>query len=341
MGRKASMLSKEEVDDLCKIMSIGNTALKQCAGMIGLRFREFRGKLFTGKLDTSKLSPEQLEQLNAAKPLIFAVKEKCEAKILYGFQRMIMQHAHLAARNNYDPHAATEEFRQEGNFAVLDAVYGYTNTNIKLSTYVHKCIRNRIRVAINRLNPLCPLTNEALELVRRIQELQNGNPELTEEQAVEMLGLSPEERDVFFSSITKVVNENNNSDVSEQEMHNDDYTANRRGVDNDFKETFVVSKDARQAVKDAALDTFELACLLGDTFPYHGWKEDVASRHINQKTGERYTRQNVQYTLERAKTKVRQAFLHPPKVHLENPLVDKFFDEWKPENAVAEDQRRK
>jgi hypothetical protein len=336
---RANRLNKVELEELCRIMAIGNTALKECAEMMGMKRREFRGKLFNNRLDTSKLTAEQLEKLQAAKPLIFAVRDQCQEKVRANFHRLVAQQAWLAARNNYDPQTAKEEFMQEGEIAVLDGIYGYTDTNIILSTYIWQCLRHRIFDAVNRLNPLCPLTNEALDLVRRVQEIQNANADLTDRQAIEVLGFSAEETEVFFRSITKVVNQNVTESQRSKE-HQDDYTAGRRGVDRDFKETFFIRKDARQAVKDANLNDFELACVFGDTFPYHGWKEDVASKHINQRTGERFTRQNIQYVLERAKNKIREAFLHPPKVHLENPAVDEFFDAWDAERAVQEDQKK-
>lgn len=343
---RANRLTKTELEEVCRIMSIGNTALKECAEMMGLSQRDFRGKLFCNKLD--KLPAEQMAKLEAAKPLIFAVREQCEEKVRNNFRRLIVQQAWMAARNNYDSANAKEEFMQEGDLAVLDGIYGYTDTNIKLSTYIWQCIRRRIFDAVNRLNPLCPLTNEALDLIRRVQEIQNENSDISDEQAVETLGFSSEESEIFFRSITKVVNEEQwargNGGVFNgnnfQEGHTDDYTAKRRGVDSDIKEVFFIRREARQAVKDADLNNFEMACVFGEIFPYHGWKEDIASKHINQRTGERFTRQNVQYTLERAKNKIREAYLHPPEVHLENLAVDKFFDGWDAERAVEEDQKR-
>lgn len=346
----AKRLSKAELEEVCQIMSIGNTALKECAEMMGFKSQQdFRGKLFGNKLDTNKLTAEQLAKLEASKPLIFAVREKCEEAVRENFSRLIAQQAWLAARNNYDSANAKEEFMQEGDLAVLNGIYGYTDTNVKLSTYIWQCIRRRVFDAVNRLNPLCPLTNEALDLIRRVQEIQNGKPEITDEQAVEILGFSSEESEVFFRSITKVVNEEQWSKggvthlngTNHQEGHSDDYTAKRRGVDSDVKEVFFIRKEARQAVKDANLNDFEMACVFGEIFPYHGWKEDIASKHINPRTGERFTRQNVQYTLARAKDKIKEAYLHPPEVHRENPVVDKFFDEWDAERAVQEDQRSK
>jgi DNA-directed RNA polymerase specialized sigma subunit len=331
---RANRLTKTELDELCKIMSVGNTALRECAEMMGMKRREFRGKLFNNRLDSSKLTPAQVEKLEAAKPLIFAVREQCQEKVRANFKRLIAQQAWWAARNNHDKQTAKDEFMQEGEIAVLDGIYGYTDTKIRLSTYIWQCIRRRIFGAINHLNPLCPLTNEALDLVHRVQEVQNVNSDLTDEQAVKVLGFNTEETKIFFRSITKVIND---VKVSSGEDHTDDYTADRRGVDRDVKETFFIRKEARQAVKDADLNEFELACIFGDTFPYHGWKEDVASKHINPQTGKRFTRQNIQHVLERAKEKIRKAFLYPREVPLENHKVDEFFDAWDAERAVRED----
>lgn len=355
---RANRLSKTELEELTQIMSVGNSALKRCADMLDLGYREFRGKIFekqdrhgpvvvtVEKLETKleqeslkrfkELTHEQLESLKAAVPLIQAVHDKCQNRILANFKKMVAKQAFLASRNNYDPENAREEFTAEGWFAVLDAVYSYTDLKTKLSTFVWRCMRRRIVAAINRMNPMCPLTNEALEIVRRVQEVKDLQPDLTDDEAVEIVGLTSDEKDVFFSAVTKVVNEN--VQTLDEETHDDDYTGGRRGVDRDFKEVFFIRKEARQALKDADLDDFEFACVIADTFPYHGWKEDVASKHVNPRTGERYTRQNVQYVLDRAKKRIRDVYIRPPKVHLDNPLVDKFFDEWDAERAIQEDQ---
>jgi hypothetical protein len=61
-------------------------------------------------------------------------------------------------------------------------------------------------------------------------------------------------------------------------------------------------------------------------FPYTGWKEDIASRFINPRTGKRYTRE-VTGIIERAKDKVRNAMKSPPESPKINPMVDQIFDE--------------
>lgn len=137
----AKRLNVAELKEVCGILSIGNTALKQCAEMMGMTQQDFRGKFLAEhrpskslkrsvKLDTSKLTPEQVEKLNTATPLILAVHDQCQEKVQDNFIKMVAKQAWLAAQNNYDPKNAKEEFMQEGEMAVLNGVYGYTNTKI-------------------------------------------------------------------------------------------------------------------------------------------------------------------------------------------------------------------
>lgn len=324
---KAIKLTEEEFKELSAIMSTGNTLLKEFATMLGLQHREFRGKLFSGKLDISSLSPHQLDKFNAARTAIYAVREQCEEKVRAGFKRMARKIAYTAARNRSDRYNTEQDFIQEADIAILDAVYGYTDQNIKLSTFVWRCIRNRITLCSNQLNPFCPLTNEAMVIIRRVEDARSANPTLKDDEIFNLLGFSETERDVFVSSVTKVVNEAPRVSEEDETVH-DDYTGNRRGADKDFKEIFCIRDEARQALKDANLDNFELECILAEMYPYTGWKEDIAKRYVNKNTGKRYTRQNIEHVIERVKKKVKKVYLHPPVVRMENAKVDKFFEEW-------------
>jgi DNA-directed RNA polymerase specialized sigma subunit len=337
---KTLVLSKAEVDELCQIMTVGNVALKRSAEMLGLEHGEFRGLLFDSKdraskkniLDPyiSKLTPEQKQAFDEAIPLIMTVRDKCEAKLRAAFYPMIVKQAKAAANRMNDPHDAYQDFVQDGEMGVLDATYSYEiGKGTQLKSYVWRCIRRKIVGDINRMNPFCPLTNEAVDIIRRVEEERAKHDRISDVEIIELLGLTPDEREVYFGAITKVVNE-----ASDEEMHADDYTSNRRGVDGDIKEIFFIREDVRQAVKDADLDEFELTCYMNDLFPCHGWKSDVAKNFTNERTGEKYTRQNIQYVLERAKKKVKDAFSNPPAKHKENPLIDRLFDEW---NGYYED----
>lgn len=316
-----------ELKELREIMVKGNTLLKECAEMMGMQHKKFRGALFGNRLDTSNLTPEQLKKLQDAIPAILEVRNKCEQPILEGFSRMVMHQAYVAASHTNDPINMRKDFQSAGMAALLDAVYSYTNMDVKLSSFIWPCIQRRIHAEANKLNPLCPLTNEALELVIKFEVEKsrlNTIRHHTDDEIADSLGLTAEQRTILFSATTKVINESRGSQEGDE---NADYTSLRHGIDKDYKEVEVDRSDVRQALKDAALNSFELDVILADLFPYHGWQEHVASKHVNEKTGKRFTRQNVQFVLERAKKKVRETLLHPPEEHRENLLIDKLFDE--------------
>lgn len=319
-------LKSSEMQELQTIMSKGNTLLKECAAMMNMTGGEFRGQLFNKILDISKLSPEQIQKIEAAKPFIMAVREKCEYRLINGFAKMVYKQAKAAASNVSDAKNAFYEFEQVGTLALLDCIYGYTDINIKFITYVWNSVRRRINNTINRLNPFCPLTNEAMNLIQNFNETKlKLNRPVNAEEVIEIMGLTPDKRAIFFAATTKVINQKCEKKNSSDYEENSDYTALRRGIDKDLQVN-IGRQEVRQAIKNAELSNIELHLLLGEMFPYTGWREDIASRFINPKTGKRYTRE-VTGILERAKKKVKDVYLSPPEESKENPLIDHIFDE--------------
>lgn len=323
-------LKSSEMQEMQEIMAKGNVPLKECAAMMHMTSGEFRGQLFNRRLDTSKLSPEQLQKLDEAKPLIMEVR-KCEHKILNGFTKMVYKQAKAAASNSNDPQNAFFEFEQVATLAVLDSIYGYTDAKVQFITYAWRSVRRRINLTINRLNPFCPLTNEAMNLIQSFEAAKlKMNRRVNAEEVVAEMGLDDEQKEILFSATTKVMNQDQGQNANEDAI---DYTAMRRGIDGDFHEVSVIRDEARQAVKNAELSDIELHLLLGEMFPYTGWKEDIASKFINPRTGKRYTRE-VAGIIDRAKEKVRLALKSPPAEPKENPFVDHIFDELNGKLAV-------
>jgi DNA-directed RNA polymerase sigma subunit (sigma70/sigma32) len=328
-GIRHITLKASELKELQAIMSKGNTLLKECAKMMDMTGGEFRGKLFDRKLDTSKLSAEQHQKLIDAIPFIMEVRNKCEHKILSGFIKMVYKQAKAAASNSTDSKNAMLDFEQEGMLGVLECIYGYTDTKIQFITYAWRVVRRHINRNINKLNPFCPLTNEAMALVQDFDKTKTGmqlktNCFVNSEEVIAAMGLTNEQKDVLFSANTKMISEFQDRD---NDHNSGDYTSQRRGIDNDLHEVNVIRKDARQAIKDADLTNVELNVLLADMFPYIGWREDVASKFINPNSGKRYTRANIVNILERAKKKVREVYLFPSDSPKESQMVDQIFDE--------------
>jgi len=328
-GIRHITLKKSEMQELQAIMAKGNTLLKECAAMMDMTSGEFRGKLFNKRLDTSKLSAEQLQKLNDAIPFIMEVRNKCETKILNGFARAVYKQARAAASNSSDPKNSLLEFEQEATLGVLECIYGYTDTSFQFTTYVWRAMRRNINKNINRLNPFCPLTNEALGLSQDFDKAKTElslkmNRFVNTEEVITVMGLTEEQKEILLAANNKVINEVKAAPGAEVDCN--DYTSQRRGIDSDLEEVNVIRKDVRQSLKDAELSDIELHLLLGEMFPYTGWKEDIASKFINPRTGKRYTRE-VTGIIERAKDKVKRAMKSPPSSPKVNPMVDQIFDE--------------
>lgn len=330
-GIRHVKLKPSEKQELQAIMSKGNTLLKECAKMMDMTGNEFRGKLFNKRLDTSKLSAEQLQKLNDAIPFIMEVRNKCETKILNGFAHAVYKQAKAAAVNSIDPQNSLLEFEQEATLGVLECIYGYTDTKIRFVTYVWRAMRRNINKNINRLNPFCPLTNEALGLTQDFNSTKTNlslkmNRFVNTEEVITAMGLTEEQKEILLAANNKVISEFKTDSGGED--NGNDYTSARRGIDSDLQEVNVIRKDVRQALKDAELSDIELHLILAEMFPYTGWQEDIASKFINPRTGKRYTRAAVGMSLlERAKDKVKKAMKSPPESPKINPMVDQIFDE--------------
>ncbi len=328
---KPVYLSQAELTEMSSYMAVGNTALKECAEMLGMDDRDFRKLLFRDKL--VNLTPEQIEKINIAKPLILIVKNKCEDKLQRGFFRWTTKQAKIISNQANDADHAFEDLQSEGMWAIVDATYSYTDTNIKVQSFIRKVIRRRMLAAYNKMNPLCPLTNEALQL-RRMFDAKKAeyNERITDQQVIDDMELLPKQQKILIRSMTQVISqqqlETNNGEVDA----NNDYTGARRGIDNDFKGVFS-KHEIRQAVKNANLSPLELETYLTSLYPYHGWQETIAAKYVNERTGKRFTRQYISLIRERAESKIKFAYLNPPEEHVENKEVDQWFNEM---NGVSE-----
>lgn len=331
MKLKSVKLSSAEVDALSQIMSKGNVLLEQCAQMFGMNARDFRGKLFNKKLDLSKLSPEELTKFHEAVPHIMRVKNECENQILSGFRMLVLKQSHAAAQNCPDSSNARENYEQEGYIALLDAIYGYTNIKIKFITYAWRVLRHKFQRADNNNNPFKPLTNAALRLYKLFNDKKSQLSTagwVSDEEVLDKLNLSKEDRNLLGDITRKVLipSQIKEEDYVDNEFGSD-YTAGRHGIDNDV-DFFFQKKEVRTAFKNADLEPIELDLLFAEILPYPGWQEHIASKHVNPKTGNRYTRAAIGAgILDRAHRKVRQALQNPPKIHKENPEIDQIFNE--------------
>lgn len=283
----------------------GSQLLKKCAESLNLKNKEFRDQLFSETLCTDNLTQEQKQLLDDAIPAIDAVKQ-VEGRVIRNLEGLIYKFASFAYRKVNSPMVDLDDFRQDARFAVSEAIFGYSNDDkSKFITYVSKCIQNRLTKSINACNPMCPLTNEALALLRLVEETRVSiNRSVSLEEILDILELTEEQKSVVMDA-TVTVNEENY--LNHQQMRYNDYTEHRRGIDKESN-TVPCNYELHEAIDKANLTKIERHAVEAYMEDYYGWREDVASQHINPETGKRYTREGIRFILKRAFEKIQRAY---------------------------------
>ena len=297
-----SKIAKKDVETIQR----GSQLLKECACRLGMENKQFRDLLFSGKLHLNgEVSPQDKQFIEESIPEIKAVK-KVEGRVLQGLAGLIYKFAAFAYRKVNSPMVDLDDFLQDARYAVSEALFGYSDSSkSKFITYVSNCIQHRLATSVNKCNPFCPLTNEALALLRMVEETkQSLNHPASEDEIFEILQLTPKQQAVVRDASTTIVDGNY---LSLQPGRYNDYTGHRRGIDQET-DTVPVYYELHEAIERAKLTPVEKHVINAFSDGYYGWQEDVASQHINPKTGKRYTRANIPFILKRAFEKIEQEY---------------------------------
>lgn len=284
----------------------GSQLLKECAKLLDMDNKEFRDQLFSGTVSLDSLNPQQKQFIEEeAIPAINDVKH-IEGRVIRDLGGLIYKLAMFASNKVRSPIMDLDDFRQDATFAVSEAIFGYSDPDkSKFITYVSRCIQNRLSKSLNTCNPFCPLTNEALALLRAVDETrQNLNRPTNLDEIFEILGLTEEQRSTVRHAQVSVNEENY---LAPQEARFNDYTQRRRNLDLE-KDTVPCNYELHEAMERADLTDVEQHAIEAYMDDYYGWQEDVASQHINPKTGVRYTRANIPFILDRAFKKIQRAY---------------------------------
>ncbi len=299
-----------------------NKLLKKWAKFYGFRKgREFRNKVFGGDRNPGGVIPKnKLKQFHADLEIIQSVRtapvialggRTVEMAMLQGFIRLSNKHArrwfHAVGGADVD------DFEQEAALALLDAIYGFIREDITFSTYAWAVLKNRMIYSTNKLSKLSPFTNDDRELLIRYEEARmDFDGPVSFDQVVTSLGLEASEISLLNQMLTRVVNEsqisdgsnNDDASMSPSSKGGNDYTALRRDIrasDNDHAMVLSV----RSAIDRAGLTEFETVVLETSLNPYYGWQTDIAKKYINPVTGKAYTRAGTGVALKNAKAKVK------------------------------------
>lgn len=209
-----------------------------------------------------------------------------------------------------------DDYLAESHICLIDTIYGYIRNDIKFSTFLWKCLENRMSYVHNRNNMLCPLTNEDLTLWTQYEEAKlQFNDHVTFDQVVEAMGLDEEQCRALGVIMTKVVSESqivsgDGPSASTNINHGNDYTSLRLGKEGNDN---IVKLTVSDAIKRANLTPFERIVLDASMVldpetgePYYGWQTEVAKNNINPGTGEPYSRMWVGMALTAAYKKLKR-----------------------------------
>ena len=299
-------MTKQELENCYDIMLKGNAHLVNLAKIVNMQHRKFRARFFKEKFNPvnwTELNKEQVEVFVQAIPFIEAVRQ-IEWKMLCAFSRLAKKHASTWAKRT---NGEFDDFMQEATLGLLDAIYGYTNKEVKFITFAWCTIRNQVTKFANSNYIFSGLANNTIKLLRRFEEVKNSlNRYATDEEIYDLCNFNDKELHIIRSARVKMYN------VSEQDFDEDnffgDYTEFRRGIINE-RNTVPCNYEIKEAIRNANLTLAERRVLTTYLFPYSGWKTDLSKTLINPKNGKHYTKQFINYILKKALSKVKHVYL--------------------------------
>ncbi len=306
-------LSKDELAENCQIMVRGNKLLHDLAQTAGLAHKQFRSKLFKKDFDSKdwpQFNEEQIKSFQDALPAIKAVRD-IEWRMLCGFARLVRKHANGWARRVPNGPLVYQDYVQEAFMALLDAIYTYTDADIRFITYSWWVIRNRLSTACNKGQPLTPLTNQAIRLLQKFEETKLAfNRYSTNDEIYEKMKLNPEEIELIQDAQVRVLGPDDGIAANRwyfERYNGSDYTEARRDIASP-QEFNGGNFEIRDAFNKADLSDFERKVVETSLYPHTGWREDLAKHEINPRTGKRYTRAGINIILDGALKKIKNAY---------------------------------
>jgi RNA polymerase sigma factor (sigma-70 family) len=303
-----------------KISGLSKAGLRLVGG------KKFNKMNFVNKIiEESKKSPNSsifvanltIEKEDVEK-IVFA--KTLEEEIISSFSRMFYKIANKWTRINKDICLSVEDLESEAIQAALVAMYGYTDTDYAISTYLYKCVSNKIRNLCNRTSQLSNLGSNAISIKRKYEEAKakfEGSKNFYE--IVNSLNLNEKETRILKSTFSKVLN---CSDLSSEEKVNPlDYTSLGKkfsGIGGELEYSCVSNGnnftirniESNDKTIDLNLEEFtELEKIVLEGFMTSNNNLGIGSlakKLVNPKTGKPYSRMAITYAWRRVKDKIKK-----------------------------------
>lgn len=243
--------------------------------------------------------------------LIKKVKE-IEFSILQTYSRLLCKRAKVWESRNRHGILNFDDFYSEGVTGLLKAIYSYVRDDVKFFTFVHGCIDNACKSAINKAKPLSHWTNHDIKLYGEFEktrvELSNKSGiEVSFDDVAELMGLDEETISDLRDMLRNVTNLS-------------DTSYGRVGNAGEEIEVYEFAAPEEETVSDFNLESFinvpmsEWEKTVLDAFltGKRGWATEVAKAHINPLTitkknpkGKPYSRRAPAVALDRVLARLR------------------------------------
>lgn len=287
-------ITQEERQYLENIMRNGNQHLKNCASLFNMSDKKFRQKLFKS-LDIGEdyktwkgITEKQIAALEVGIPYIQNVR-RIQNTIVSAYYKMAEKQSYYWYSCNIDRNYVRHDYLSECCIAIIDAIYGYSDSDASFTTYVWSAIYNRLLgLAPGFNNPFGkPHNDRVRKLLQQFDKLKNSKSyRANDDEIIEEMELSSSDAFDLRAARVRVVSTSQSTKEEQQEFDVVDY---RSKINKD--EVEIIRKVLEKA--DPKLTYMEKVCLNAFLQGEIGWQTKVANTHWNDKTNELYSKMAI------------------------------------------------
>lgn len=323
-------LSKSDVFEISQELSAANLILKKYHQKMTIRkgrkgYRDSEGNSFTVIDLLNLIYKNKKEDRVEVKGILIDVEDVeklCDIKekeylLLSNYSHMFytLSKKHFLSTSLYD----MEDLQNECITASLKAMYGYfesdkhSNQRASLFTFLYRSVNNHL-IKLSR-TMLSSLDRKAVKIKCRFIDLKNENPNLTFDDLVSKLNLSPKELKILTCALSSTVYRE--SDYNREDGDNFLGIANQVAVEEERKEEeldvepFVMKNMEEIICTLSELEKQVLRGYLNEKFPSSKKSNrgigKFAKDLINPKTNKPYSRMAISYAWKRVQEKIKKA----------------------------------
>lgn len=298
-------LNVEEKDKVLSVMRKANQKRKAWAKRFygdvrsNQKLRQYLIKGIADPMVLNKkepLSDLEIQKFQEDLPEMISVKD-VEYKVIKAYSNLVFKCAHKWSRSKKHD-ISQDDYFSEAFIALDNAIFSYDEDTTDFSTYAHRAVSNQMRRFYNGSLHI-PLSEEQRKLVRKYNKIKNDlNGYSTFDDVVELMEITKREIILLQETFVLVVPHsqmgkmNKDNDFDSQDIT---YLA-RSCIVKPKNEDFEFRDNVAATITE--LSEVEKEVLEASMSPYPGWRAKIARKHINPKTGKKYTRAAVKWILQ-------------------------------------------